>query len=711
MHDLNTAQQQAVEAGDGPQLILAGAGSGKTRTIVHRIGHLIAARGYAPHRILAVTFTNKAAGELKERLSDLIGDDGGGVVSGTFHSISLRFLRRYADLLGYPKDFQVIDADDQRTLIKRILKGRNIASDTLHPSYLLGWIEHCKHAGLLPEQAPEQMWSGIDLRELYVTYQDELMKLERMDFSDLIVNTVRLLRDYPDAATALRARFDHVLVDEYQDTNPVQHEWLVRFCEEHHNLTVVGDDDQSIYGWRGADVRHILEFEHLWSPVHKGNGSDIPVGIHRLEENYRSTPSILRFANAIIHDNPDRHEKVLKATREDGPMPEWIVCNDEYDEARKIVRYLERRRDYGVGWEDMAVLYRSNRQSLALEQVLREEDMPYRIIGGVGFFERMEIKDALSFWALVNRCADAMHLLRIVNKPKRGIGAKGQEKIAAAMTTSGLRAAEWLDAVAAGAEPAAAKLEPLARLVAEIRAEAESLEDRGLMQVLERSGYLESMQSFGELESESRIENIRTLAGYIEMTMVEGLNPIEFMDRAALLQSGEDVTDEDNQNGQDDRVISLMSLHRAKGLEFDTVVLAGVEDGLLPHQRSLDEGASGVAEERRLLYVGITRAENALLLTSARQRRVFGDMHFPIPSRFIKGLPDDVLKREQPAVPSMQPMATGGISIGSSVRHPTFGEGVVLEVEGGGDATRVTIEFERAGLKRLMLKYAALEMV
>ncbi|MBL1352793.1 MAG: UvrD-helicase domain-containing protein, partial [Zetaproteobacteria bacterium] len=417
MFDLNPAQQQAVEAGDGPQLILAGAGSGKTRTIVHRIGHLISAQRIAPHRILAVTFTNKAAAELKTRLSDLMGDDGGGVVSGTFHALSLRFLRRYADVLGFPKSFQVIDSDDQRTLVKRLLKGRNIATQKLHPSYLLGWMEQCKHAGLLPEQAPEQMWSGIDLRELYVEYQRQLRELERMDFSDLILNTVCLFRHHPDIAAALRRRFDHILVDEYQDTNPVQHEWLTQLCAEHHNLTVVGDDDQSIYGWRGADVRHILEFENLWAGV--------TVGVHCLEENYRSTPSILKLANAIIDDNTARHQKILRATREDRTKPVWRVCNDEYDEARNIARFFKQRADADVPWDDMAVLYRSNRQSMALEQVLRQENMPYQIIGGVGFFERLEIKDALSFWALLNRCADSMNLLRVVNKPKRGIGLKG----------------------------------------------------------------------------------------------------------------------------------------------------------------------------------------------------------------------------------------------------------------------------------------------
>jgi len=699
MFELNGAQQQAVEAGDGPQLILAGAGSGKTRTIVHRIGHLMAVHGIAPHRILAVTFTNKAAAELKTRLSDLIGDDGGGVVSGTFHSLCLRFLRRYADVLGYPKHFQVIDSDDQRALVKRILKARNIASDRLHPSYLQGWIEHCKHAGILPKQAPEQMWSGIDLRDLYAEYQAELMQLERMDFSDLLVNCVRLLREFPEVAVALRSRFDHVLVDEYQDTNPVQHEWLTLLCQEHHNLTVVGDDDQSIYGWRGADVRHILDFEHIWQGV--------AVGTHRLEENYRSTPSILKLANAIIADNEDRHEKVLRATRDDGAKPAWKVCNDEYDEARQVVRFLKKRRDMGVAWDTMAVLYRSNRQSLALEQVLRQEDLPYQIIGGVGFFERLEIKDALSFWALLNRCSDAMHLFRIVNKPKRGIGAKGQETIAEQLRISGMRADVWLDMIAAGqAEGVAKKLQPLAQCIMRLRDDLEQSPDRGLMAILEQTSYIDSLQSFGELEAESRLENIRTLQSYIELTMQEEVTPLEFMDRAALLQSGE----EDNDTA-DLPKINLMSLHRAKGLEFDTVVLAGVEEGLLPHQRALDEGDTD--EERRLLYVGVTRAENALFLTSARQRRVFGDMHYPLPSQFIKDLSDDILQRDKALVKVANPSLSheSGLNIGSSVSHPSFGEGVVLNVEGAGDATRISVEFERVGLKRLMLKYAALQVL
>jgi len=693
MFELNAAQQAAVRAGDGPQLILAGAGSGKTRTIVYRIGHLIADCGVAPHRILAVTFTNKAAAELKQRLTELIGDDGGGVVSGTFHAVSLRFLRRYACELGYPPSFQVIDADDQKTLAKRLLKARNIDPEKLHPRYLLGWIEHCKHAGLTAEAAPEQVWNGIDMRALYTVYQTELKRLERMDFSDLILNMVLLLREHADVVALIRASFDHVLVDEYQDTNPAQHQWLLLLCREHRNLTVVGDDDQSIYGWRGADVRHILDFEHVWSGA----------GIHRLEENYRSSAEILSLANAVIASNPYRHEKVLRPTRGTGSTPRWVVCNDEYDEARRVAGQLQHRHAIGVPWHELAVLYRSNRQSLSFEQVLREEDVPYQVIGGVGFFERMEIKDALAYWALLHRCADALHLLRICNKPKRGIGAAGQETISQMLAASGLRAADWLDTIAEdGGTGPAARLAPLARLIADHRKQAADTPDSGLGALLEVCGYVDVLRGLGQLEAESRMDNIRALQDFISTALESGLTPIEFMDRAALLQSGEERND--------GNAVALMSLHRAKGLEFDTVVLAGVEEGLLPHQRALDEGDAGLAEERRLLYVGITRAKNRLLLTSTRMRRVFGDMIFPLPSRFIASLPEEVLERDEVQMASV-PAHTGDIAIGASVRHPSFGEGVVLGVEGVGDATRVSVRFRHAGTKRLMLKYAALEMV
>jgi len=696
---LNPAQQQAAEAGNGPQLILAGAGSGKTRTIVHRIAHLIADRRVAPHRILAVTFTNKAATELKTRLNQMIGDDGGSVTSGTFHSISLSFLRRHADTLDYPKDFQVIDADDQKALVKRLLKARNISSDTLHPGYLLNWMEHCKHAALGPDDAPEQQWSGIDMRELYAAYQQELRRHERMDFSDLILNTVLLLERHPDVAALLRANFDHVLVDEYQDTNPAQHRWLQLLCSEHANLTVVGDDDQSIYGWRGADIRHILEFERVWPGA----------GIHRLEHNYRSSGAILDLANAVIASNSERHEKQLRPTREQGEVPFWRVCQDDYDAARQIAAALRRWRQQGKRWRDMAILYRTTRQSLPLEQVLGEEGVPYRVVGGVGFFERMEIKDALAYWALLHRCADGLHLRRICNRPKRGIGAAGEARIADMLANSGLRAADWLDTLMDGGPGPAGKLAPLAKLIAGLRAKAMQQPDMGLGELLDTSGYLASLSAMGQIEADARRDNIQALQDTIAVAAADGVTPVEFLDRAALLQSGERLAQQ-HAEGEEDDALSLMSLHRAKGLEFDCVVLAGVEEGLLPHQRSLDEGPGGLCEERRLLYVGITRARDDLLLTSARMRRSFGDISFPQPSRFIASIPETLLARNE-VVASAPPGNSEGLEIGCNVLHPSFGEGVILSVEGAGDAMRVSVNFRQAGIKRLMLKYAALQAI
>ncbi|MDQ6950604.1 MAG: UvrD-helicase domain-containing protein [Mariprofundales bacterium] len=700
---LNPAQQAAATADDGPQLILAGAGSGKTRTIVHRIGHLIGARGVAPHRILAVTFTNKSAFELKQRLSNMIGDDGGGVVSGTFHSISLRFLRRFGDRLGYDNDFQVLDSSDRIQLIKRLLKGLNIDKKRLHPNYLAHWIDQCKNSGQTWEQAPVEKWNNLVMGELYRGYQQQLMQHQRMDFSDLILNCLLLLRDHEDIAHAMRARYDHLLVDEYQDTNPAQHEWLLQLCRDHRNLTVVGDDDQSIYGWRGADVSHILDFARIWPGA----------TTHRLEENYRSTAAILDLANAVIAANSHRHPKQLRPTRGQGATPELIACVDEYDEARRIFMLLKQGFAQGTPWAEMAVLYRSNRQSLAFEQVLRQGEIPYRIIGGIGFFARKEVKDALAYWSLLHRCADGVHLSRIINTPRRGIGAVGEAKMLQRLAASGLHVADWLDLLAEADDDAPSrKLQPLARLLVTLRPEAATREDYGLWPLLEQSGYLNSLDALGTLEAAGRVELLQALVAAIEQAHQHQMTPIEFLDSAALLQSGETTTP----NEDPEQAVNLMSLHRAKGLEFDRVIIAGVEDGLLPHQRAIDENPDALSEERRLLYVGITRARDHLTLTHACSRRLFQDMTFPVPSRFVRSLDTALLRR--PGATTVEVASTAvsehlnpGIQPGAQVRHPTFGEGCVLAVEGVGEGTRVSVRFERCGTKRLMLKYAFLQCV
>ncbi|MDX8414246.1 MAG: UvrD-helicase domain-containing protein [Mariprofundales bacterium] len=688
--DLNPAQQRATTAGNGPQLILAGAGSGKTRTIVHRIAHLISQCGVAPHRILAVTFTNKSAQELNHRLNILIGDAGGGVVSGTFHAISLRFLRQFGDILGYTRQAQVLDSADRMQLLKQLLKRANINRDQLHPQYLGYWIDQCKNRGETWQQAPDDAFNNIPMHTLYRDYQAQLMAQQRMDFSDLILNCVLLLRNHEAAAHAMRNRFDHLLVDEYQDTNPTQHEWLLRLCSEHHNLTVVGDDDQSIYGWRGADVSNILCFAQQWPEAET----------HRLEENYRSTAAILKLANAVISNNNDRHPKQLRATRSEGATPQLLTCVDEHDEARIITQQLQHRHQQGVPWSQMAILYRSNRQSLPLEQQLRNADTPYRIIGGLGFFERREIKDALAYWALLHRCGDALQLKRIINTPRRGIGDKGCATIMQALANSGMTVTDWLDLHLQ--TPPFKKLQPLAQLLQQLRAGSESLNDGGLWILLERVGYFDLLHAMGTTEAASRIEHLQTLAGAIEQAKDMAIKPAEFLDRAALLQSGEEQRDNDADS------VNLMSLHRAKGLEFDTVFITGVEEGLLPHQKAIDDAPNGIDEERRLLYVGITRAKNHLVLSHAHSRRFFDTTKHPKVSRFITDLKPSLLKKGRITTP--QP-SDNTITIGCTVRHPTFGEGVITAMEGSGNATRVTVEFARVHTKRLMLKYAQLTII
>jgi len=691
--NLNPAQQQATTAGDGPQLILAGAGSGKTRTIVHRIGHLINQRGVAPHRILAVTFTNKSAQELNHRLNMLIGDAAGGVVSGTFHAISLRFLRQFGDILGYTRQAQVLDSADRMQLLKQLLKSANINRDRLHPQYLGYWIDQCKNRGETWQQAPDDAFNNMPLHTFYRDYQAQLMAQQRMDFSDLILNCVLLLRNHKQAACAMRNRFDHLLVDEYQDTNPVQHEWLLRLCSEHRNLTVVGDDDQSIYGWRGADVSNILCFAQQWS------GAET----HRLQENYRSTAAILKLANSVISNNSDRHPKQLLATRGEGNRPRLLTCIDEHHEARTVATQLKHRHQQGIPWSQMAVLYRSNRQSLPLEQQLRTADIPYRIIGGLGFFERKEIKDALAYWALLHRCADALQFKRIINTPRRGIGDKGCATIMQLLADSALSVADWLDLQIAS--PPCKKLHPLAQLLQQIRPESESQDDGGLWQLLDQVGYFDLIQAMGSNEAANRIEHLQTLAAAIQQAQEMEMTPAAFLDRTALLQGGEEQRDDDDS-------VNLMSLHRAKGLEFDTVFITGVEEGLLPHQKSIDDAPDGIGdgidEERRLLYVGITRAKNQLTLSHAHSRRFFDTTKHPKASRFIADIKPALLARGAIATPQA---TANAITIGCSVRHPSFGEGVVTAIEGSGSATRVTVEFARVHTKRLMLEYAKLAII
>ncbi|MDX8394521.1 MAG: UvrD-helicase domain-containing protein [Mariprofundales bacterium] len=702
--NLSPSQKKAAYSSASASLILAGAGSGKTRTLIHRIAWLIAERGISASRIIAVTFTNKAAFELKERLLELIGDEASLIWTGTFHSVSLRLLRRNAAVLDYDADFQVLGIDERKTVLKNLIKKLNTH---ITPPQAAWWIEQQKYMGWQPDEAAKNNSNDNEYALLYARYQEELKQLQRMDFGDLIVQGIRLLTDYPQEAKRIRSRFLHVLVDEYQDVNPAQNLWLRGLCADGAEITVVGDDDQSIYGWRGADVQHILNFTEQW---HKPNNNAQATNKEKtasycIEENYRCSGAILSLANAVIAHNKKRHAKKLIAVRENGMLPLHVLCNDDLGEAVHIRNILQQRRHNGIEWQNMAVLYRSNRQSAHLERVLSESAIPYQVIGGVSFFARMEIRDALSYWALLHQCADSIHLLRIANTPKRGIGVRGKEQITEALRGFSGKPAAWLEVVrqTSNAKGIVAKLQPLAIAVHKVRLEFLDDEDQGLMAILQAAGYMTMLDGLGAVEKQTRCEHVKALSDFIEISLQEGLSPIAFLDRVSLLQSGEEKRSQAS--------VSLMSLHRAKGLEFDTVIIAGVEEGLLPHQMSIadsDENKDTIAEECRLLYVGITRAKNFVCLTSTRLRRVWHETIYPDPSRFLSGIGLDTLRNEQ--TNSMCANKEKVLKAGMRVTHPSFGIGSIVRIEGDGEGMRAGVLFDQRGFKNLILKYAKLSV-
>ena len=701
LEDLNDAQRQAVTAPAKPTLVIAGAGSGKTRVLVHRAAWLIDVDGISPHSLLAVTFTNKAAAEMRHRIEALLNVPVQHLWIGTFHGLAHRMLRRHWREAKLPQNFQIIDSDDQLRLLKRLLKNLEVDDSRWVPKEIQWFINAQKDEGLRPQHLDDEGDPNRrQMISLYQSYEEICQRGGLVDFAELLLRAHELLRDNEELLSHYRRRFQHLLVDEFQDTNAIQYAWLRLLAGSDGVPFAVGDDDQSIYRWRGARVEHIHRFQ-----------KDFPgTLVVKLEQNYRSTATILNAANAVIANNASRLGKNLWTDGAEGEAIRVYSAYNERDEADFVIGRLRDWIDQGNLRADSAILYRSNAQSRVLEEGLINAGIPYRVYGGLRFFERMEIKDALAYWALLHHCADGLHLRRICNKPKRGIGAVGEQQLADMLSASGLRTADWLDTLQEGGPGPAGKLASLAQHIVELRANAQQQPDIGLGELLEKSGYLESLKAMGEIEAESRRDNIQALQDYIAIATAEGMTPIEFLDRAALLQSGERLAADKQAADNDDDALSLMSLHRAKGLEFDCVVLSGVEEGLLPHQRSLDEGPTGLSEERRLLYVGITRARDYLLLTSARMRRAFGDMMFPQPSRFIINIPETVLARNE-AIPVAPSGDSSGLEIGCSVQHPTFGEGVILSVEGAGDAMRVSVNFRRAGTKRLMLKYAALKMI
>ncbi|MHC4972450.1 MAG: ATP-dependent helicase [Planctomycetota bacterium] len=693
--DVNPEQRAAITHGEGPLLVVAGAGSGKTRVITRRVAHLVQ-EGARPYEIVALTFTNKAAREMRERVERLVAAPDLWVC--TFHSFAARTLRRYGDRLGYTREFSIYDTEDKRGMLRRILKERGI--DDLRPAEVAQALSRRKNGMARPDQPG---WRAERITELMREYEERMREANAMDFDDLLANLLRLLEESDEVRERLRARSRWMMVDEYQDTNTVQYRILRCLADGARSVCATGDPDQSIYRWRGATVRNILDFER-----------DFPgARVLTLDRNYRSTRAILAVANAVIRHNRDRYEKDLRTENDVGVPVREVRCRDEEDEARIVVREIRAWVDRGRRHGDLAVFYRTNAQSRVVERVLAESAIPYRIIGAVEFYKRREVKDVLAYVRLARNPRDVAAFRRILNVPARGLGAKTEARLLQASLDRGVPPRELLRDRDGLAEFSRAR-KALARFADLLdRLDALPIGDPGrfLEGVVEETGYRAALG-----EEVERVENVDELiSAGVEYARREPDGGIDgFLEENALL------SDQDDYDAQVDTV-TLMTVHSAKGLEFPCVVVTGLEEQLFPHALSLDEPEE-VEEERRLFYVASTRAREALLLVHARQRMRQGRPVPCLPSRFLDEIPDELLEVEDRTdrfgwSPEDEADGmvfdvheeTGGLRSGDRVRHHHFGVGRVLAVRQAGGATRVTVEFQEAGRRELSLAYARLE--
>ena len=705
---LNPQQREAVVHTDGPMLVVAGAGSGKTRVLTHRVAHLIESGSAAPSEILAITFTNRAANEMKERVQGLVGGrTAARMWVMTFHAACGRLLRRDAERLGYRSSFTIYDQADQVRLVKACIEELELDPKRFAPRAVHSAISRAKDRLLTAEGYGDQVGNFFEqtVASVYALYQRRLYAANAMDFDDMILQAVLLLEADEEARAAWQERFSHIMVDEYQDTNHAQFRLLSVLAAKHRNIAVVGDPDQSIYAFRGADIRNIAEFEH-----------DFPgARIVALEQNYRSTQAILDAANAVISRNPDRRPKKLWSDLGRGLPVRVVEAEDEHAEARFVAGEITRALDEGAGPADIAVFYRMNAQSRVLEDVLVRQGVGYRVVGGPRFYERAEIKDAIAYLQVIHNPADEVSLRRIVNQPRRGIGTASLDRLAAhaaQMNWTLLEAIDHSSVVPLGTV-AAARVREFAALIEDLREIASTASPAELLeQVLEQTGYRGMLEAERTFESQGRLENLDELVGVAR----------EFADRgeedaslATFLQEISLYSDSDALNEPRPEV-TLMTIHNAKGLEFPIVFVIGLEEGLFPHQRSLDEGDE--AEERRLCYVGMTRAQQSLVLTHAHSRTIFGMRGYNLPSRFLSELPADEVERERRAPAWQAPPMPAGVrqpeqpvptlSIGDEVRHATLGEGTVIGI----DRDVVAVRFREDGSeRRLMLGYAPLERI
>jgi len=733
---LNPQQAAAVTHQGGPLLVVAGAGSGKTRVLVHRIGWLLSQRQVQPGGLLAITFTNKAAGEMKERVAALVGPRAKAMWVSTFHSMCVRLLRAEHAHLGRTSTFSVYDQADAQRLMTLVARDLDVDVKRFPPRSLSAQVSNLKNELVDPDTARERADDFVakQVAEVYVVYQQRLRQSNAFDFDDLIMEAVGLLQAFPDVAEHYRRRFRHVLVDEYQDTNHAQYTLvreLVGTSSERGieglppaELCVVGDADQSIYAFRGADIRNILEFER-----------DYPdATVVLLEQNYRSTQTILSAANAVISRNAGRKPKNLWSDSGSGAKITGYVADNEHDEAAFVAAEVDRLHDAGtLRPADIAVFYRTNAQSRVFEEVFIRVGLPYKVVGGVRFYERREVRDLLAYLRVVANPTDTVSLRRILNTPRRGLGDKTEELLERYAGRERQPFSWAVDAAAdvPGLQPRAVKaLEEFAALLAELRAQAaDGLGPAEVLEILlQRTGYLAELEADGSIEAEGRVENLQELVGVARefAERVEGGTVAEFLEQVSLVADADSIPDDDDPAAGG--VVTLMTLHNAKGLEFPVVFLTGLEDGIFPHIRSLGD-AQELEEERRLAYVGITRARQRLYLSRATVRSAWGQTAYNPASRFLDEIPDELVEWQRRPEPAAATLARGvsdgrgvagarakpgGVGLrpvpvlapGDRVTHDSFGLGTVVAVSGTGDGARAEIEFRDEGMKTLLLRYA-----
>ena len=762
---LNDKQYEAVVNTEGPCLVIAGAGSGKTKVLTHKIAYLIGEKGVHPWDILAITFTNKAANEMKERIEGLVGEAAKDIWMGTFHSICVRILRRFIDRIGFDSSFIIFDTSDQKTLVKGCLKDLAIDDKMFTDRAVLSEISNAKNEMLEPEQY--QARANGDFRKekiasVYNLYQKRLRENNAIDFDDIINYTIKILMENEDVLEYYSNKFKYVLVDEYQDTNKAQFTLVTMFASKNGNITVVGDNDQGIYSFRGADISNILNFER-----------DFPgTKIIKLEQNYRCTQNILNAANAVIKNNEVKYKKELWTQNEEGNLPRVYQAQNEYDEGTYIVEQMEHlRREEYYKYSDFAILYRMNTQSRAIEDILRRENIPYKIIGGLKFYERKEIKDIIAYLRLIQNSNDNLSLKRIINEPKRGIGKTSLDKVEQLAEANGISMYEIIkNAEQYGLNRVYLNSREFINCIEELKAKKDELTISELIKLtLKKSGYTKALENENTVEAENRIENLdEFLTVAIEFEEEEAENSLSTFLEGITLSSDID----DLEEGEE--YVTLMTLHSAKGLEFPVVFLVGMEEGIFPGYKSISEPKE-LEEERRLCYVGITRAKENLFLTCSKQRTIFGSTSYNPVSRFLNEIPQELLEgydeafgetknkeqmfkdsqytwsygsrnngniktykiEEQKAtvaassnntnngfmfrtaesfLNNLSKKSTSNIDLskyksGVKVFHKKFGEGIINQVEPEGEDLKVDIDFNKVGHKRLMAKFANLEII